>query len=294
MRLDRRLRDFVRIGVATIVCSAAGGSQSRADYVGLGTAGQYAVLGINTTFSFNGPGVINGNVALTSGSSYNLASPAVVNGTFYHDTGVTGSNSGVTFSGGTVTTNLSQAVTDAQNAAASAAAQTPTATMPGNVIGNNTSFTGVAGQNVLDVNSVNLTNGNFTLTGPASATFIINVAGNITVNGGSNSSILLAGGVTPDHVLFNVTGSGNTVSFTGGGTLAGTFLDLNGSISVHDKTLNGALIGGQDQSISDTSGFKIIFPPHVVPEPSSVVLLGLGSVLALFRVAHRGRCANAA
>ena len=135
---------------------------------------------------------------------------------------------------------------------------------------------------------INLTNGNFTLNGPANATFIVNVSGNITVNGGANSSILLTGGVTPDHVLFNVVGTGRDVSFTGGGVLNGTFLDLLGNISVHDKTLNGSLIGGERQSISDTSGFTIILPPpHPVPEPSSLLLLGLGGVAGLIRVARR-------
>jgi hypothetical protein len=229
MRSDCRRRRLVLAGLVTFVSSIVGATPGRADFVGLGSAGQFAVLGIDSNVSFNGPGVINGDIGLTSGSTFNFASPAKLNGTFFQDAGVTGSISGVTFSGAIVTTNLSQAVTDAQNAAASAAAQTATGSVPGNVITDNTTFNGSPGQNVLNVNGITLNNGNFTIHGSASDSFVINVAGNITVNGGANSSILLSGGVTPNNVLFNVTGTGHNVTFTGGGTLNGRFLDLGGA-----------------------------------------------------------------
>jgi hypothetical protein len=280
MQVGRRFWRLAPAGLVILVLAGAGQSACRANFVGLGQAGQYALLGIDTNFSFNGPGTINGDVALTSGSTYNVASPAIINGTFFHESGVTGSNSGVPISGGIAAVSLAQAITDAQNAAASAAVQLFTGTVPGNVITDGTIFSGGPGQNVLDVTSLTLNNGNFTINGPASATFIINVSGNITVNGGANSSILLSGGVTPDHVLYNVTGTGHNVNFTGAGTLNGTFLDLNGSFSVHDKTLNGALIGGQGLSIADTSGFTINHPFTAVPEPAGFLLLGGPVVVA--------------
>jgi hypothetical protein len=51
------------------------------------------------------------------------------------------------------------------------------------------------------------------------------------------------------------------------------------------------LIGAQGLSIADTSGFKI---NHAIPEPSSVVLLGLGGAVALCGGLRRWRSSTAA
>ncbi|HEV3301892.1 MAG TPA: ice-binding family protein [Planctomycetaceae bacterium] len=268
----------------------------QADQITLGDAAKYALFAgpkVNS-FGFNGPSSIIGNVAVGENGKINFASPATIVGTLYEDTGVTGSNSGVVPTGGIVTNfSLSSAVTAAQNAATNAAALTATGTVLGNTIvvtnpSQSVTFNGSAGQNVLKVTDLNLNNGNFTIHGTANETFIIDVSGKFIVNGSAN--ILLTGGVTADHVLFDITGTGQDVSITGNTTslVNGTILALSRNISIHDQTLDGAIIGAFGNSmtfsIQDTSGFQLngetfnppINPNLTTPAPSSFVLFGSG------------------
>jgi len=280
------------------------GRLAGAGTITLGEAANYALLTSGGGgFSFNGPGAINGDVGIGVGGKYNFASPAVINGTMFLGTGVTGTNSGVTISGGiqtsaTISANLTQAISDANTAATNAAALTATGTVPGNTIvvtnpSNSVTFNGSAGQNVLDVTDINLNNGNFTINGTSSETFIINVSGKFIDNG--SASILLTGGVTAADVLFNIEGTGQDVAITGNaGTVEnGTILAPSRNISIHDQTLNGAVIGafGMSFSIQDTSGFTLNGPPTQppfggptpTPLPASVwsglaLLMGFGAM----------------
>jgi hypothetical protein len=114
------------------------------------------------------------------------------------------------------------------------------------------------------------------------------------VNG--SASILLTGGVTANDVLFDITGTGQDVLITGNTTsvVNGTILALSRNISLHDQTLDGAVIGAfgsstQSYQIQDTSGFQLDYQPFqpqvlATPEPSSFVLASSG-MLGLFVVA---------
>jgi hypothetical protein len=187
---------------------------------------------------------------------------------------------------GTVTHNvsLSQAVTDARNASATALAL-PADFNLGNVNGPNTinlnSITPMtAGVYVIDTTSLTLNNSQIlTLNGtgiPANAQVIINVTGQFTLNGGS---IALAGGLMASHVLVNNT-STQAASITGGGLLFGSFLGPNLNAQFNN---NAAEVFGQVivQSVQFSSHFRVggeLF----VPEPSTVVagmllLLPLGA-----------------
>jgi hypothetical protein len=244
----------------------------------LGAAGGYAVFAL-TTMQFNGPGVINGNVAVGTGT--NFAGPAAINGTLYLNTSAT-QNSNISPSGGTTTVNLSAAITAAQNAPAQYNALVATQS-PGS-LGNNSTLIGNGGLNVIDVSSIVLTNGSLTLSGTANDYFIINDSGNFTF---SNSDMAL-NGVMASHVLFNI---GGNMSIMGGGQINfyGTFLDPFGDVQVHDDILNGEIIG---QTVEDTSGFTVtntpFTPPSSVPEPAtwltSFGVLAAFSVAALRRV----------
>jgi len=256
-------------GIIAAICLATMPRITHADVINLGDAGNYSVFALNQ-FQYNGPGVINGDVAV--GGSTNFAAPAQINGTVFLNTGVP-QQGNIVPTGGFVTTDLSQAISDANNEAATLAALSPTQSL--GTLGKNVTLTGNGGTNVVNVSGIKMTNGTLTLSGSASDIFIINDSGKFS---SSNSSIVLTGGVTANHVLFNV---GGDVSITGGGgnDFFGTILAPSSNVSVHDKTLTGEIIG---LNISDTSGFKVN-GTTAVPGPSPmaasaifVLLVGLG------------------
>jgi hypothetical protein len=236
--------------------------------IDLGDAGKYAVFALDS-FQYNGPGKINGDVAV--GKSTNFASPAVINGTVFLNTGVS-KQGNIVPTGGFVTRDLSSAISDALSEANTLRGLTATQTV--GTLGNNSSLTGNGGVNVINTSGINMSNGTLTLNGSASDVFVINDAGGFK---SSNSSMVL-NGVTANHVLFNITGN---VAITGGGgnNFYGTILAPLSDVSVHDKTLTGAIIGN---TISDTSGFTVN-GTKAVPAPAPLVasaallaLLGLG------------------
>ena len=92
-------------------------------------------------------------------------------------------------------TLLNNAWNAAVSASANYAALTPTQTF--GAITTSQTITGTAGTNVINIASINLNQAALTLNGPAGSTFIVNVSGNVTLNGGSQGNgLLLTGGVT--------------------------------------------------------------------------------------------------
>jgi hypothetical protein len=293
--LGLRATSYTLIAIAcAAICLSV--NECKAGLVSLGQAGGYALFAgpYVDTFSFNGPSVIfgdpddnsshYGDVAIAINGKYNFASPALIHGALLIDGGVTGTNSGVVIDNGIHSTNLSQAVLDAQSAAVfSAGLANVGATVAGNTIvvtnsSNAVTINGLAGNNVLHLTDINLNNGNLTIHGGANDYFAINVSGKFIVNGSAN--ILLTGGIGPANVLFNVTGTGPDVSITGSTSsqVSGILLALSRNISLHDKTFTGEIIGafGDEhisRKISITSGFNLD-----VPEPSTFILAGLGFI----------------
>jgi hypothetical protein len=188
-----------------------------------------------------------------------------------------GSNTSHTFTNSSITgttTNpvSSQANTDAINASSQAAGLTPTGSVQGS--GTALTFTGQAGQNVANLTGINLTNGTFTITGNSTETFVFNVSGAMTL---TNSSIKL-NGVSANHVLFNVTGGSVTLSNSHAN---GTFLDLNGAITVSNDTSDtGAFISENAITITNShlNGSPMV---AAAPEMPTIVMAGLAGLLVL-------------
>jgi hypothetical protein len=118
--------------------------------------------------------------------------------------------------------------------------------------------------------------GTLTVNGTASLYVVIDITG--SGNFSWNQQVLLTGGITADHVLFNFTGTGAMqVSGAHGGVLNGDILALGYSMNMDNVTVDGRVFGGAGQNFQLVSGFTLNQPVNV-PEPSSVALLGLGGL----------------
>lgn len=146
------------------------------------------------------------------------------------------------------------------------------------------------GNYVFKVNSFQFNNGStLTINGGADQYVVLNFAANAQFGG----TIQLSGGITSDHVLFNLAGNNNTLQISANAaTLTGTFLDANGNISIDHSVLNGRLFGGDSQNEQIVSGALINAPVSPVPEPSTMlagalVLLPFGA--STLRILRQGR-----
>jgi hypothetical protein len=123
----------------------------------------------------------------------------------------------------------------------------------------------------------------FTIRGTESDRVVINVPS--TDGLGFDGSIVLEGGITPDHVLFNfhkgdfkTLAGGDTLTInTDGNRTAGTFLNPNGNFIITDSMIFGRIFGGGSEfnSIVQTMNptnpdfrTNIVAPPSfITPKP---------------------------
>jgi hypothetical protein len=127
-------------------------------------------------------------------------------------------------------------------------------------------------------------NGNFQLNGAvlsltAGATYIFNISGQMTLQGGS-----LISDATPDDVLYNFTGT-QGLSINGGlnqeSILDGLVLAPDAQVAITPGIVNGEIISGQNVQIA--SGASVDDTPASVPDGGSTALLigaGFGLLLA--------------
>ncbi len=219
-------------------CPACGASAS----FGLGRANGFAVLALaQADVRFGGPStMITGNVGLGPLDTGALEK-ATIDGKLILDPTETATiHPDLIATCGTVTQDLSGADTDARAASAFLAAKVPTQTFT--TITTSTTITGTAGENVIDVTTIDLQNQNLTLSGSATSTFILNVTDTFSCRG--TCQIILSGGVTDLNVIFNVIGPGTEVFIKDPPVVAnGIFLAPERNLTLDKATLNGALIG---------------------------------------------------
>jgi choice-of-anchor A domain-containing protein len=281
---------------------------AHAAFVGLGQAGGYSIFTVsNSQWSMNNS-VISGPMAAGPGVTYNWAGGAgPYGGPVYYQTGNVAvppvANLGGSPDPTAIATNLTQAVLDARAAATSAAGLVANGSVAGNKILNGTGTINLsAGENVINLTDVSMTNGTVLLNGGVNDTVIFRVSGEFSVG---NSSIRVTGGLTPNHVLWYFPNSSTIKSPNG--AWDGTILALSSSVSF-DNTPSGlganrgAIIAADDVnnnqtwSVTSVSGFDLVTQPFTtVPEPASALLLGAAmGALGLMRPRRmRGAVAGA-
>lgn len=264
-------------GCAAAVAAGAGGQAQGAIAPYLGAAGQYAVLGVNsTTMTFGGPSLwVSSNAGVGPSSSLNFSGGFILGRIDQHPGATVSLSGGNPPLGGLLSTSLSQAYSDAAAAAALASSNIPTSTLT-SILGTQT-ITGASGVNAISVSgSINLGSGTtLTLSGPSDAYFVLNVFGGMTVSG---AQIILAGGATADRVMFNLaTGGSGAVSISGGSTVNGTVLAMNRNMTLSASTLRGQFIGAESRTLdlnSSPTVTYIAFSSPPIPAPQTAALLG--------------------
>jgi hypothetical protein len=143
-----------------------------------------------------------------------------------------------------------------------------------------------AGIQVFSVNSINVTSV-ITIQGNAGDMIIINDPSKAIFAAGGK---IVLSGLTPDQVLFNLTGTGTVLSISGGDAIAGDFI-VRGSYNVSNATVYGRILGGTG-TLTLGQNFVETIPDNATPEPGEWALMagGLGALLYLGRkLPRRGR-----
>jgi len=222
---------------------------------------------------------VNGNTAVLGASGASGANNDVFNGNFNY----TGSSFDL-YSSVSVTGKKSQdftlasTVQKAANFSKTIAGFTPTQIFGQN--DNVQSLTGNGGINVIDITGGNV-NGTVTLNGGANDIFYINVQANMGMSG-----VNLSGGVTADHVFWNII-NGQNANLSG--NLNGSFLAFNSNgqatlINVNQATVNGSIYsGGLDANNINVNAIVATpaAPLAMAPEPSSIFAMAAFACLLL-------------
>jgi choice-of-anchor A domain-containing protein len=164
-----------------------------------------------------------------------------------------------------VTTLLPQAIADMASLSASLAALSPTETLPALVLGTRgkATISSSGGLYVVSVASITTgTNSTLTLRGGPSDIIVINIGGTPDAGSlqlGNGASVVLAGGITPDHVIFNLIGSGTTAQLGNHTVFNGSLLAPQGQFTSGDGDtpnpvlINGALLFGGSIAIGNNT-----------------------------------------
>jgi hypothetical protein len=255
--------------------------------VDLGAAGrtsQWAAFALSggitdtdTTSQVPNPSV-TGNIGAAGTGGVTLSGSATIAGDAYVKTGSVLRKSGAATVAGTVIqsapndTFLNTVVANANSAAAQANALANNSagiTYGGwnslTTVNQNTSLsltdTTPGAHVVLHLTDFVLTGGaTFTLTGTASTTYVINVSNSFSLLGGK---VLLAGGLTPENVLFNIVGSGADVSLTSAAQFNGFILATGRTVNLSGvSALNGTVIANK---VNISGGSKVTQPTYTSP-----------------------------
>ena len=286
------MRQFNRLALGAVaalatVFLASNAPASMIGPVNLGTAGNFTLLALNGDIQDSGPtgpdattaSVVGPIGIATAGHKFQTSGSRIYDGPIYIHTGSSWSSSAIGFptpqQSAAIDQMLAQASADAFAASNFAASLQATATY-GDINSSLSITENAVGNYVLDIKSINFSGGkSLTLSAPAGSNFILNIQqGGITLSPGS---ILLAGGVTPDHVLINYTGT-NDIKTSGGSNSSRIYANIlapNAHVQLTPGFVAGFIIA---ESIQMSSGANVVPVPEVTP--SSVIFGFIGLVVA--------------
>jgi len=281
--MNLRSLSFGTCALITLVLAATSTPPARADGFDIGAASNFGVLyegNGGNTLNLNNSG-ITGNIGIGATGKFDSAGGCVGNCLITGAVDFSAANTGqftsnsTTITGG-VNYNVS-AVTSALNAVNSLSQSlglesgTAVNIASGGSINASSGALDANGNRVFTatINSNFSAGTTFTINGTASQHVVLNIP--TTGGHGFNGSIVLAGGITSDQVLFNFD-AGNYSTLSGGDTLTistsgnattGIFLDPNGNIQINHSILDGRLFGGDTQNMQIVSGATIVAPVGV-------------------------------
>ena len=174
---------------------------------------------------------------------------------------------------------LPQAGPDAAAFSASLAALAATQTLSAINLpfGGSATITANASLNVISVPSIVIgSSATLTISGGSGAQVVVNVGGSSTAGAltlNLSARVLLAGGITPDRVVFNVLGGagnfvqlGNTITFNGTILAPQQSLALSDGATSRPSTINGSLLFGLNVSIGNNVNINF-YPPAQIVQP---------------------------
>ena len=249
----------------------------------MGAAGKYAVLSLAGTYQNQSLVTINGDVGIGPNGTALTQSGSTVDGHVFKDPTATYSNNGTVT--GMVLKDMSQEVTDATNASnyyknlAGGGSTLFSSITQATTINSRTIAPTIVGENNFYVFTlggtagINLNNVNLTISGGANDYFVFNIYGGFSLAG--NASIVLQQFTTAGHVLFNVLGTGSTLTTGVSNTVRGTVLAVSRSITF-DGVFVGQIIGG-GSNLTLMSGTQVQSPTSTVPDSGSTLALALAA-----------------
>ena len=280
-----------RIVLIVVTTLAVVSSYVRASMIGavdLGTAGDFTLLALSGDIQDSGPTGPNANPdsvvgpvgIASSGHKFQDSGSRTYTGPIYLHSGDTFNNSAPGVPppqmSPAIDAKLEQASKDAFAASNFAAGLAATASY-GNINSSLTISESSTGNYVFDIQSINFSGGkSLTLDAPAGSSVVLNIqSGGITLSPGS---ILLSGGLTPNNVLINYTGT-NDIKTSGGGNSSKIYANIlapNAHVQLTPGFVAGFIIAS---SIQMSSGANVVPVPEVTP--GSVIFGFLGLVLAI-------------
>jgi len=284
---------FHRLALSAFALAASAclfSSNATASMIGpvdLGTAGNFTLLALKGDIQDSGPtgpdatsGSVVGPIGIASaGNKFQTSGSRIYTGPIYIHTGSTWSSSAIGFptpqQSAQIDQMLAQASADAFAASNFAASLAATASY-GNINSSLSITESAAGNYVFDIQSINFSGGKtLTLSAPVGSNFILNITtGSLTLSPGS---IVLSGGLTPDHVLINYLGT-NNITTSGGQNSSRIYANIlapNAHVQLTPGYVAGFIIAA---SIQMASGANVVPVPEYTP--SSVLLGFVGLVVA--------------